>query len=295
MGDNTEKEKETCEICGKEREGCNTVNWKRHTDKFKRNDGKKQNKNKRMNSSVGCNKMTKFFKAQAPSVTEPSVTDQFTSYSSSSSVEKIDFNIGQEHETVEDSEVQIVEMEMISQSTDECQELAAKLEKDVKDTIEVILKDVSKVSLKCRGFQVGVPDMYRTIACHELDHLDIIIENRNLHHILCAEIRYMTNDGNAMNNACSNLQYSPKLQKLLDRGLKTIDDQALMKTNNNFLSHDQLSEKARKFRTEKETLRLKLLNSVFRYSKSCSSRKTFGPHIRKQRTTFAAVGGRCSE
>ena len=74
-----------------------------------------------------------------------------------------------------------------------------------------------------------------------------------------------------MNNACSNLQYSPKLQKLLDCGLKTIDDQALMKTNNNFLSHDQISEKARKFRTEKETLRLKLLNSVFRYSKLCST------------------------
>ena len=251
-----------CDTCGVGRDGNNDTNWDRHKTSCAKKDAKKnkskkpskpRNKRKKVDTGAGCSKLTKFFNYKSPQA-------------SSSLADDNDIDVTTNRGDVDDETV-VETVEMEPEVIEEL--LYDDVLTEVKDTIELMIAQVSKVSLKCPGYQVMVKDMYRMIACHKLDDIDVIIENRNLHDRSCAEANYMTNNGNVINDACNNLQYGTRLQKLLECSAKKFDDPAIMKSNNFHLSHNQLSEKSKMFRGQKEIFRLKLLNNVFRYSKLC--------------------------
>ena len=66
------------------------------------------------------------------------------------------------------------------------------------------------------------------------------------------------------------LKYSPHLQNHIARGQKSYDED-LISMKHAYLSHDQLSQKARKLQEEKRNLRLQLMSSKFKCSKLCAT------------------------
>ena len=289
----------TCNTCGRGRDGLNHDNWKKHTDacqkkesqKIKDEEVKEERKKqhqgikgagKRKNvSTLGCSSMTKFFKpicststpvvsseTFSPVYSPPKLssilsvpTSASTSTTCSSSIDETDF-ITETFDTQD--EVEIIETEP--------EPVQGVVHEDIQELMKFLIDKVAqRVNLKCCGFKVGTADIYCSIACHQLAELDIVIEDQNLHHISCVENCYITNDGNIINDGCNNLKYCTKLQKILDRGKKGIDDPAILKCNNTFLPHDQLSERAKLTRSEREKMQLKLLKCTFRYSKLCAT------------------------
>ena len=263
----------TCPTCGKskEGEGNNDVNWSRHTNacskKAKQVEEKKKQKIKnqlKKSSSAGkrktvdtsgCAKLTIFFK-QTP-VSSTTTED-----------EAPDFNI--EEVMNHHSDIEIIEVVESMDTRADVEET----NKAVQDAVKYLVDEVvHSIKYKCGGFQISTPseNIYSAVACHQLLELDIVIEDQNLHHRLCMEKHYMTHDGNLINDECKNLQYSTKLKVVIDRSRKTIEDPSLYKCNNIFLSHAQLSDKAKLMRAEKERFRLQLLNVTFRYSKLCAT------------------------
>lgn len=273
----------TCSHCGEDKT-LYDYNWKIHTDACKKKAEKaekakkaKEDKAKLKKSNIkrksttdlsgsGSCSITKFYKrapaapllsAAAHSLTATDkVQGEPETSGNISSTNNVDF-------VVDSPEVQLVEVFHFST-----------FDKDVEKTVEHIVNEVVRnVKHKCSGFQVNAPfeNIYAAVACHQLLELDIVIEAQNLHHRSCMESNYVTKDGNLINEACENLRYSTKLKQVIDRSRKTIEDLSLIKCNNTFLSHSQLSQKAKKMREEKEEYRLKLLRVTFKYSKLCST------------------------
>ena len=233
-------------------------------------------------STLGCSSMTKFFKPicskstpvvssetsspvysppKLSSISSVSTSSASTSTTCSSSIDETDF-ITETFDTQDEVEIIETELEPVQGVVDE----------DIQELMKFLIDKVAQsVNLKCCGFKIGTADIYCSIACHQLAELDIVVEDQNLHHISCVENSYITNDGNIINDGCNNLKDCTKLQKILDRGKKGINDPAILKCNSTFLSRDQLSEKAKLMRSEKEKMRLKLLKCTFRYSKWCAT------------------------
>ena len=127
------------------------------------------------------------------------------------------------------------------------------------------------LNLKYGGFNTGFDNIYIKLACHQLSALDIVIEDNKLHNSTCKESGYRVCDGNYVNKLCSDLQYSQKLKKILERGRKSYAEKELLVTNNTYLSHNQLCEKAHMLQEEKRRLRLQVMNTVFKNSRLCAT------------------------
>ena len=303
---------EVCEICGKTSDDCgNMTNFQKHknacrkkVEKKREKDQEKAKKKKAKRKST-CPptlppvKVTKFFQpmnkflsttALTSSVVEVNVVEEQPREDDDVEIieeEPEDFQIiespEREETVVETVAKRVVEnlilcvlreenkTDVILDLTDERWPSA---DPDIfEENIQVESTSSAIIQNKCRGYQVrSVSNLYQSIACHELGNIDVVIENSNLHHESCAKNCYKTENGD-INEACDNLQYSTRLRKIIERGQKSVDDTSLIKCNNIFLSHNQLSEKARNMRAEKEEYRLKLMNSVFRHSKLCATLK----------------------
>ena len=129
----------------------------------------------------------------------------------------------------------------------------ATLDPVVLEVVESVLNNIMfNIHIKCKGFVP--PQLGDTLACHLLPKLDIVIGNSSLHHDNCAKNEYQSFDGRLVNKCCSDLKYSPKLKKLIDRGMKiySTKDMEISSCHNNLFSHDQLCEKATNLQVENE-------------------------------------------
>ena len=143
---------------------------------------------------------------------------------------------------------------------------------DIVNQVYVYEENENESNNKCSGFCTGIGDIYKKLPCHILSDLGIVIENQLLHNLACNQNNYILFPGNNIaNKCCSDLQYSPKLRKILDRGKIIYPDKDIINMNHIYLSHSQLSEKAKSSQEEKRLLRLKLMNSSFKNSKLCAT------------------------
>ena len=127
---------------------------------------------------------------------------------------------------------------------------------------------------KCKGYQVKMMDIYSELPCHILEgEMSIIIENRNFHHTDCAANDYALDpDRNETNKMCEDISYSTKVKKLENRGkMQYKTDTPLRTTNNKYLSHRQLCDKAEILQAEKRELRLQFMKSEYLRSKLCAT------------------------
>ena len=77
---------------------------------------------------------------------------------------------------------------------------------------------ISNEPTKCCGFRPGIINFYSKLACHNLSDLNIIIENKALHHADCCSSEYKLKPGFVTaNKMCSDLEFSPKLKNIIDR------------------------------------------------------------------------------
>ena len=124
---------------------------------------------------------------------------------------------------------------------------------------------------KCHGHKLDISDVHSKLACHLLSSMNIVMENKTLHHDTCAINEYKLFPGNFVaNKICTDLLYSVKLKELVERGKKSYNKD-LIRMNHSYLSHSQLSEKAKALYEEKREMRLYLMNSLFKNSKLCTT------------------------
>ena len=85
------------------------------------------------------------------------------------------------------------------------------------------------------------------------------------HHVSCTNVHFELQPGSEdmVNTQCSSLKSDEKLSAILERGSQNIED-IHTKTNNNFLTHSQLSEKRNTLRKDRNLLQLKLKNKCKR-------------------------------
>ena len=109
---------------------------------------------------------------------------------------------------------------------------------------------------------------------HLLEEIDVVIEGFVFHHFSCFENQYqIPKDCDTTilcNTSCANLQYSNRLQKLIQISQKMVTDKD-KDMQNGYLSHQQLNDKAVSIQAEKRDLRLQSLNLQFKNSKLCST------------------------
>ena len=131
--------------------------------------------------------------------------------------------------------------------------------------------EANKPPAKCHGHKLDIGDVHSNLACHLLSSMNIIMENNTLHHVTCAINEYKLFPGNSVaNKICTDLLYSIKLNQLVERGKKSYKED-LISMNHLYMSHTQLSEKAKSLSEEKRELRLMLMNSFFKNSKLCTT------------------------
>ena len=238
-----------CEVCQKIKGSINDTNWKRHTSACKEKEKSAQLKRK---TDFGNQKISKFFKPKTACKVESAVNFDV----SRANIDVVDIATISEVGTGCDAITFGVDKKSVGEVS------IAKINKDCPiSTVE------SNVSSKCEGYKPNLFDIYRNLACHQLENLDIVIENRNLHHNSCAEKCYVVYNS-TINEACKSLQYSTSLKKILDRGNCVIsENETLNSTHNDLLSNKQLCDKLAYMQQDRRELRLKLLNSNFKNSK----------------------------
>ena len=205
--------------------------------------------------------------AQPVMITDAPITDTDTD---------IDVNV-QKYTEMQDED------EEVSQSTDDEELVLVKdviAVEDLSLDIPIVIRDVMnemidqitcKSFTKCRGFEPLIDNIHAQLAPQPLYDLNIVVEHKTLHHVSCYENSYQLLPGNHLaNQSCSDLKYSPRLTKHIERGQKIYNDD-LRSTKHGFLTHQQLSEKAKKVQEEKRTLRLQLMKSRFKCSKLCAT------------------------
>ena len=109
------------------------------------------------------------------------------------------------------------------------------------------------------------------LPCHNLEDLDITIDDKKLHHKTCSLNGYKIIDGTKVSKCCADLEYNTRLSKMLVRGTKGYQDENMFNLNNKYLSHSQLSQKANSLQEEKRKLRFQLTQSKFKCSKLCAT------------------------
>ena len=125
------------------------------------------------------------------------------------------------------------------------------------------------VAEKCRGYNPLI-DIHTELNPTSLKDLNLAVDYKTLHHVSCAGNSYQLSPGcSTANKACSDLAFSPSLIKAIEKGKEHYDKN--MNSKHAYLSHKQLSEKARQLQVEKRNLRLELMNSKFKCSKLCAT------------------------
>ena len=256
-----------CEVCQKIKGKINEINWKRHTTACKDKEEKKAKKAKlKRKNEFGNQKMTKFLINKTARIGVDAGVTVSVSYGATVDVSGADVDLGDVGDvaTIGDDVVPLG----VEKNYDG--EVSTDVKKNAEGgAINTIESNVS--SIKCEGYKPNLCDIYRDLACHQLENLDIVIENRNLHHNSCAEKCYVVYNS-TVNEACKSLQYSTSLKKILNRGNCVISqDETLITTNNESLSHKQLCDKVAYLQKDRRELRLKLMKSNFKTSKLCGT------------------------
>ena len=104
----------------------------------------------------------------------------------------------------------------------------------------------------------------------------IILLGSSFHHVTCSVSQFQLEDESEgfINKQCARLESDEKLQAILRRGEKTLE-QLPPTTNNALLNHKQLSQKCCNLRMERNLLQLELMKKSKRLKKLNSVLKMY--------------------
>ena len=126
----------------------------------------------------------------------------------------------------------------------------------------VLVESSSNVVSACLGFRPDVENFYQNFAFQLLPTVPYItLCGSAFHHLSCTESHFELKPGrlDSINKQCSLLTSDEKLSAILKRGSKPLSE-IHPKTNNVFLSHNQLNEKYNVLRKERNMLQLDLIS-----------------------------------
>ena len=126
----------------------------------------------------------------------------------------------------------------------------------------VLVESSSNVVSACLGFRSDVENFYQNFAFQLLPTVPYItLCGSAFHHLSCTESHFELKPGrlDSINKQCSLLTSDEKLSAILKRGSKSLSE-VHPKTNNVFLSHNQLNEKYNVLCKECNMLQLDLIS-----------------------------------
>ncbi len=101
------------------------------------------------------------------------------------------------------------------------------------------------------------------------DSPDIVFENKALHSRECMANNYIVSSESKtnINRGCEMLQYSNKMNTLIERANKEWSSSDLLQVNNKYLTNRQLIDKANDIQSEKRALRLKYMKLNYKHTR----------------------------